>query len=104
MFVYVDDIVIAFHLTNQHLHQEFEKKLNDRYNLKCLGQLKWFLGIRVVRDTNARTIHLVQDAYIDKVAAKYNIVSTGRHLEVPMLVNYLEQSTKEPNKARTKTY
>jgi hypothetical protein len=72
-------------------------------NLKCLGQLKWFLGIRVVQDTNARTIHLVQDAYIDKVAAKYNIVSTGRPSEVPMLGNYLEQSLEEPNEARTKT-
>jgi hypothetical protein len=104
MFVYVDDIVMAFHPSNRHLHREFEKKLDEHYNLKCLGQLKWFLGIRVVRDTNARTIHLVQDAYIDKVAAKYNIVSTGRPSEVPMLVNYLEQSLEEPNEARTKTY
>jgi hypothetical protein len=61
-------------------------------------------SIRVVRDTNARTIHLVQDAYIDEVAAKYHIISTGRPSEVPMLVNYLEQSLKELNEARTKTY
>jgi hypothetical protein len=92
-------IVMAFQPTNRHLHQEFEKKLNDRYNLKCLGQLKWFLGIHVVRDTNARTIHLVQDVYIDKVAAKYNVVSTDRHSQVPMLVNYLKQSTEEPIKS-----
>jgi hypothetical protein len=97
MFVYVDDIVMAFHPTNRHHHEAFEKKLDERYNLKCLGPLKWFLGIRVVRDRNARTIHLVQDAYIDKVAAKFNILSTGRHSEVPMLVNYLEQSTEEPH-------
>jgi len=104
LFVYVDDIVMAFHPENRELHEAFEKRLNERYNLKCLGPLKWFLGIRVVRDPNARTINLVQDAYIDKVAAKFNIISTGRHSEVPMLVNYLEQSTEEPNKARTKTY
>jgi hypothetical protein len=104
LFVYVDDIVMAFHPSNRHLHREFEKKLDEHYNLKCLGDLKWFLGIRVVRDTNARTIHLVQDAYINKVAAKYNIISTGRPSEVPMLVNYLEQSLEEPNEARTKTY
>jgi hypothetical protein len=47
---------------------------------------------------------LVQDAYIDKVAAKYHIVWTSRYSEVPMPVNYLEQSTEEPNKAQTKTY
>jgi hypothetical protein len=44
MFVYVDDIVIAFHPSNRHLHPEFEKKLDERYSLKCLGDLKWFLG------------------------------------------------------------
>jgi hypothetical protein len=104
MFVYVDDIVMAFHPSNRHLQREFEKKLEEYYGLKCLGELKWFLGIRVVRDINARTIHLVQDAYIDKVAAKYNITSTGRPSEVPMLVNFLEQSLEEPNEARTKTY
>jgi hypothetical protein len=104
LFVFVDDIVMAFHPSNKHLHREFEKKLDEHYGLKCLGELKWFLGIRVVRDINARTIHLVQDAYIDKVAAKYNILSIGRPSEVPMLVNYLDQSLEEPNKARTKTY
>ncbi|KAF7566301.1 hypothetical protein PtrM4_146210 [Pyrenophora tritici-repentis] len=29
MFVYVDDIVMAFHLSNRHLHQEFKKKLEE---------------------------------------------------------------------------
>jgi hypothetical protein len=48
LFVYVDDIVMAFHPSNRHLHREFEKKLDEHYNLKCLGELKWFLGIRVV--------------------------------------------------------
>ncbi|KAF7577972.1 Dimer-Tnp-hAT domain containing protein [Pyrenophora tritici-repentis] len=65
---------------SMHIYREFEKKLEEHYGLKCLGELKWFLGIRVVRDINARTIHLVQDAYIDKVAAKYNIISAGRLL------------------------
>ena len=95
---------MAFHPSNRHLHGEFERKLDEHYDLKCLRELKWFLGIRVVRDINARTIHLVQDAYIDKVTAKYNITSTGRPTEVPMMVNYLEQSLEEPNEARTKTY
>jgi hypothetical protein len=48
LFVYVDDIVMAFHPSNKHLHQEFEKKLDEHYGLKCLGEIKWFLGIRVV--------------------------------------------------------
>jgi hypothetical protein len=69
----------------------------------ALGISSGSWGIRV-RDTNARTIHPVQDACIDKVTAKYNIVSTGRPSEVPMLVNFFEQSLEDPNEARTKTY
>jgi hypothetical protein len=65
MFIYVDDIAMAFHPSDRHLHQEFEKNLDEHYNLTCLGEFKRFLSIRVVRDINARTNHLVQDAYID---------------------------------------
>jgi hypothetical protein len=39
MFVYVDDIVMAFHTMDWHLHQEIKNKLDYPYNLECLGQL-----------------------------------------------------------------
>jgi hypothetical protein len=50
LFVYVDDIVIAFHRSNAHLHRSFEKDLVNLYNIKAMGDLAWFLGIRIVRD------------------------------------------------------
>jgi hypothetical protein len=61
-------------------------------------------GTQVVLGHTRRTIHLVQDACIDKVAAKYNSVYNGRPSEVPMLVNFLEQSPEDLNEARMKTY
>jgi hypothetical protein len=35
LFVYVDDIVMAFHPSNCHLHHEFERSMQEHYDLKC---------------------------------------------------------------------
>ena len=39
LFVYVDDIVMAFHQSNIHLYKTFEKDLIDLYNIKAIGDL-----------------------------------------------------------------
>ena len=38
-----------------------------------LGDLQWFLGMRVVRDREARKLWLCQDSYIDKVVSRYHL-------------------------------
>ncbi len=50
IFFYVDNIIILVHPSNLHVHQQFEEELLNIYKIRKLGQLKWFLGIRVVRD------------------------------------------------------
>jgi hypothetical protein len=42
--------------------------------IQALGDLKWFLGIRVIRDRSARKTWLVQDSYIDKIATKFHCI------------------------------
>jgi hypothetical protein len=39
LFVYVDDIVMAFHRSNIHLHKSFEQSLVHLYNIKAMGDL-----------------------------------------------------------------
>jgi hypothetical protein len=104
LFVYVDDVVMAYHPRNAERHKQFEIALLDCYDIKKLGDLKWYLGIRVLRDMEKRQIWLVQDAYIDKVAGEFDITSGSRPTEVPMTTNQVEASTEEPNEARTKRY
>jgi hypothetical protein len=104
LFVYVDDIVMAFHRSNIHLHKSFEQSLVDLYNIKAMGDLTWFLGIRVIRDRDLRKIWLVQDAFIDKVCARFDIEALGRSPDVPLTENWLPQSTEEPDSARTMLY
>jgi hypothetical protein len=104
LFVYVDDIVMAFHRSNDHHHWSFEKDLIDLYSIKAMGDLTWFLGICIVRDRALHKTWLVQDAFIDKVCARFSINAVGKAPELPLTENWLPQSTEEPDTARTKLY
>lgn len=104
LFVYVDDIVMAYHHSNEHLQENFESKLIQMYNLKTMGNITWFLGIRVLRDRKLGKSWLVQDAYIEKVCARFGIECVGRYPELPLTENWLPQSNEEPDKSRTKLY
>jgi hypothetical protein len=48
VFFYVDDIVVLVRPEDLEAHEEFERALKNRYEIRCLGKLSWFLGIRVI--------------------------------------------------------
>jgi hypothetical protein len=52
--------------------------------MSTLGELKWFLGIHVLRDRSQRLLWLSQEAYIEKIANQYKIDLTGRLPDTPM--------------------
>lgn len=49
IFFYVDDIVILVHPLNTSYYQTFKQQLLATYEIRELGELKWFLSIRVIR-------------------------------------------------------
>jgi hypothetical protein len=95
---------MAFHQSNTHLHKTLEQSMVNLYNAKAMGDLTWFLGIRIVRKRDLQNTWLVQDAFIDKVCARFGIEAAGRSQDVPLTENWLAQSIEEPNAARTKFY
>jgi hypothetical protein len=50
IFFYVDDIVIMVHPKYYSDFLDFKAKLMAAYEMRDMGELKWFLGIRVMRD------------------------------------------------------
>lgn len=80
------------------------EQLRNRYELRELGQIKWFLGIRVVREFDSKKLWLIQDSFIDKVAAKHQLNSDKRYPDFPMRDNYLPPSEEETDARRTKEY
>jgi hypothetical protein len=71
VFFYVDDVAVLCHPSNHDAYLEFRTGLMDAYNMREIGPLNWFLGIRVVRDRYTRKIWLCQDAYIDKIVKRF---------------------------------
>ena len=83
LFFYVDDIVAAFHPTSEHKFVDFAKAINAKIDFKGLGELKWFLGIRIVRDRSKHKLWLCQDSYIEKIARRFNLLP-GRAYDTPL--------------------
>jgi hypothetical protein len=73
IFFYVDDIVAL--CRTEHLPRliEFEKRLEARYEIRSLGELNWFLGVRIVQDRQTKKVCLCQDSYIDKITTKFHL-------------------------------
>ncbi|KAL4405393.1 reverse transcriptase domain protein [Colletotrichum abscissum] len=99
IFVFVDDIVIAFLPSKEDEARTLTNKLQSHYQLRDMGDLRWFLGIRIIRDLNARKIWLCLDSYIDSLVTKYKINPQGGWPQTPMsleqLVQYNGQASKE---------
>jgi hypothetical protein len=105
VFFYVDDIVVLLHPSKLDIHKEFEDKLFNRYELRSMGQLNWFLGIRVVRDISQNSTWLIQDSFINKVTAKYNLMEGATTLpDFPIADTQLKPYTGVVDEALKKRY
>lgn len=66
ILLYVDDFIIA----SKHLQKmiDIKNKLNGEFKMRDLGNLRYFLGIRIVR--TEQTVHLSRGAYIESLLKK----------------------------------
>ena len=56
VFFYVDDITAAYRKKDLLKLETFKERLMKRYEIKDLGDLAWFLGIRIIRDRENRKL------------------------------------------------
>jgi hypothetical protein len=84
-FFYVDDIVICFRKKDEAKARSAITGLQAKYELSGLGDLKWFLGIHILRDRAKNLLWLSQEAYIDKIANQFNVDLTEKLPDTPMI-------------------
>ena len=70
---FIDDVQVLYHRDDTPIAQSFINQLKGAYELRDLGDIEWFLGIRVIRDRATRKIWLVHDTYIEKIAQKFGL-------------------------------
>ena len=93
LFFFVDDVVVLYHHQYVKKVDDFQARLFETYEMRYLGELEWFLGIRVVRDRTTHRLWLCQDSYIDKIAAKFNISTATKFPGAPLPIGELTKST-----------
>lgn len=86
LFFYVDDIVFAYRLDKLEEVEEYISQFKKWFEIRDMGQLTYFLGVRVIRNVDAGIISLVQDAYMDKLTKEYGIIS-DRRMTTPLPID-----------------
>jgi hypothetical protein len=101
VFFYVDDIVLLYHRDDAAKAQEVLAKMEKAYELHDLGDCKWFLGVRIVRDRAAKTANLMHDTYIEKIANRFKLIN-GKAPTTPLpMVDFTKhQGQAEPAKIK----
>jgi Reverse transcriptase (RNA-dependent DNA polymerase)/Integrase core domain len=73
LIVYVDDITLMGDSIEQIVY--FKKQLANRFEITDLGEISYYLGLRVIRNRSNRTITLDQEKYISDVLARFQMNS-----------------------------
>ena len=82
VLLYVDDILIFYRREQEPECNQVIGRLKDKYELRDEGGTKWFLGIRVLRGRTRRRVWPCHDAYCEKIAVKFGLLSGSNHSDV----------------------
>jgi hypothetical protein len=93
-----------YHKNNTSNANEIIRVLKIKYKIKNEKGVKWFLGIRIIRDKKTRKIFLLHDAYIKKIAAKFQINNNSHIAFTPMSTIPLSKSLGTASKSDIKRY
>ena len=63
--VYVDDIILA--AKNEKQLKQVKEDLSNKFDIKDLGELKYFLGIKVEQNKESGSIWIGQPAYTENL-------------------------------------
>jgi hypothetical protein len=78
---HVDDCTLTG--TSSVLAHAFKEEIGSRFKITDLGPISWLLGMKVIRDRDARTITLSQEPFVEAIIAKYNHTD-AKPISVPM--------------------
>ena len=71
--LFVDDILVCYDLTDEPTWLRLKTNIIQKYKIKEMGDAKFILGIRIIRDRPNRILKLDQSAYIDKILNKFDM-------------------------------
>jgi hypothetical protein len=104
IFFYVNDILCLYYRNNILNANEIIRAFKTKYEIKNEKDVKWFLGIRIIRDKKARKISFLHDAYIKKIAAKFQVNNNSYIAFTSMFIIPLSKFLGTASKSDIKRY
>jgi hypothetical protein len=101
---YMNDILYLYHRNNTSDANEIIRAFKTKYKIKNERGVKWFLGIRIIRNKETRKIFLLHDAYIKKIAAKFQINNNSYIAFISISTIPLSKSLGTASKSDIKRY
>ena len=86
-FFYIDDMALIYARRHLDRAEHFKTELRKAFEIKFLGNLTWYLGIKVTRDRSTRSLWLSQEAYINKIVSTFEVHLTARKTRSPLPSN-----------------
>lgn len=91
LFFFVDDICIAFLKEDEAIAKFLRDQLMKTYEMRDLGELEWFCGVKIIRDRSKRLLWLNQATYIKKIASRFGIKLHNRQIQTPLADRTLQK-------------
>jgi hypothetical protein len=88
----MNDILCLYHKNNTLNANEIIRAFKTKYEIKDEKGVKWFLSIRIIRNKKARKVFLLHDAYIKKIATKFQINDNSHIVFISMFTISLSKS------------
>ena len=103
-FFYVNDIVFAYKKEKTKEINCFIERLANKYKLKVLKSMMFFLKIRVIHDKKNSTVNLIQNDYINKLTKIYQINISIKSFIISLSIDKLITHENEKDKSRIIVY
>jgi hypothetical protein len=71
--VFVDDIVVCFHITDLEEWTSYKNLFEKRFKIKNLGAIHWLLGIEITRNRPIKQLKFSHRLYLETLLKKFNL-------------------------------
>jgi hypothetical protein len=99
--IHVDDCLITGN--SKQLISDYRQRLDTIFALTDLGGIHWLLGIKIMRDREARTISLSQTTYIDTILERFSLAD-AKPYATPMVPGANYTRAQAPSDAAEAAY
>lgn len=80
--IYVDDLLVIARLLTAVF--DTAELINAAFPMRLLGELHYYLGMRIIRDRRQRQLMVTQDVYMDKIASKFKLIDLPSATGAPL--------------------